>query len=56
MKTPEIAPLSNPVAQGANGWREVITSGADYACIESFALEHLIDLQRKQATPSGAER
>ena len=46
---PEPAQQRPPRATGANGWREIIQSGADGAGADGVSLELLIDLQRAQA-------
>lgn len=37
-------------------WREIIQSGGDFAHLEGFALEQLIDLQRDQRNWTGGGR
>ena len=46
---PEPAQPRPPLATGANGWREIIQSGAEGGGADGVSLEHLIDLQRAQS-------
>jgi hypothetical protein len=56
VKTPE--PESRPATPPVNGhsWRDIVQSGADFAQIDGFVLEHLIDLQRDRARQPGEGR
>lgn len=56
MTTPEHHAPTERTAPARNSWREIVQTGADIAQIEGFALEHLIDLQRERAHPSGERR
>jgi len=44
------------VATGANGWREIIQSGAEGGGADGVSLELLIDLQRAQANQASDRR
>lgn len=45
----EPAPPLPTLATGANGWREIVQSGADGGGADGVTLEQLIDLQRAHA-------
>jgi hypothetical protein len=45
----EPVPPHPTIATGANGWREIIQSGAEGSGSDGVTLEHLIDLQRAHA-------
>lgn len=53
MKTPELTPPPHTCPPAQTGWRDLIHPDTDMACIEGFALEHLIDRQRGRAATHG---
>lgn len=56
VKTPELRAHAPKTLMASNAWREIVQSGANYAQIEGFALEYLIDLQRDRAHYAGEGR
>lgn len=53
VKTPEPRAAAQTPPKATNSWRDIVHSGANCVQIESFALEHLIDLQRDRSRFAG---
>ncbi len=54
--TPEPAQPRKISATGANGWREILQSGAEGGGADGVSLEQLIDLQRSHARQANDTR